>query len=229
MKNDTCKIMIGRTYEANETAFVEKQVRNGSIFIDVGAHIGYYTTIASKCVGETGKVYSFEPNRENFAALTKNTRGLENVTISNLALADFTGMSLLNLSDSNSGDHRLCPVEGRKQQVTNVITLDAYWGSGGHPIDFIKIDVQGFELHVLRGAAKLIERSPNICGIVEFSPDLLQLAGTDPVNLLTWLRDRGFNLFVARTGAKMNLRTPEAYSRLKHHINILFSHGEISV
>ena len=86
-------IFLYGTFEISETRLVQAFLRPGMTFLDVGAHIGYYTLIASRLVGDAGRVHSFEPGAATRAHLEANVarNGLGNVEIHAEALAEQTG------------------------------------------------------------------------------------------------------------------------------------------
>src|SRR6185312_2755012 len=102
-------IFVDREYEPAETAFLRGSLRPGMTFIDIGANIGYFTTLAGGLVGSGGKVISFEPDPHNFDLLGRNTaaNGIRNAETLNFALGEGEAEMLLYQSKSNYGDHRL--------------------------------------------------------------------------------------------------------------------------
>ena len=197
-------IRDNRVWEAVETAMVCKLISPGDVVVDIGAHIGYFTVLFSNLVEERGKVYGFEPEKDNYSLLESNilTNKLENVTIENLALSDKSGEALLYLSNGNKGDHRLTPVKGREEQKVNQITFDQYL-QGSQRIDFIKSDTQGHELKVLQGMTQIIHANKeHLCCLLEFAPGLLNSQDPDGVKhfvdffdsyetKIYWINDKG--------------------------------------
>lgn len=156
------------------TVFIDGMLRQGDIFVDVGANIGYFSIIAASAVGPQGRVHSFEPDPENFELLKLNGRlnGLNNITFHNLALADQPGKTLLYRSEVNRGRHSLCPGPGLAGSMkVPVTTLSLALQGENAPIRMIKIDVQGIDLAVLKGMEQLLDgRSAKPKIILEFSP-----------------------------------------------------------
>ena len=209
-------------YEPMETAWLRQHLKPGQTFLDVGAHVGYYTTMAAAIVGPAGAVYAFEPDPENFRLLVLNLEAADagNTTAYNFAVSDREGTASLYRSRVNTGDHHLYPA-GRKRAITvNVMTLDTL--RLPRPADFLKIDVQGLELHVLRGARGTIDRAPNLKGIIECGPQHQRLAGTDPRDLLAFLTDRGFRLEIAHRG-RIIPAPIEAIPSWARHTNLLIT------
>jgi len=155
-----------RPYEENERKFVQKFLKLGMTFFDVGANQGFYTLLAAKQVGQDGKVFSFEPVPSQIKKLRKNIKinRFRNVTTEPLAIGSKSGR--LNMYVCSNGDEALSslrvpakdaysPKEIINVQVT---TLDDYVDESKIlSVDFIKIDVEGGELEVLKGAAGILK------------------------------------------------------------------------
>ncbi len=133
-----------------------RPLQEGDVVVDAGAHIGVFTVRASLKVGETGKVYAFEPEHENFEYLSLNTKGLENVEIFERALWSSEGSKILYHCKGNTGGHSLFSYNGREAayEVKTVRLDDIVTGK----VDFLKMDVERSELEVLRGAEKILEK-----------------------------------------------------------------------
>ena len=168
-------------------AFVRAYARGGTM-IDVGAHIG---TVAVPSARIAKRVIAFEANPETFTFLERNVKS-NDVTIDarNKGLSDARGhASVVKISAHNAGAHSLAP--GGDIEVS---TLDCEAESA----DFVKIDVEGMELSVLRGGEKLIARSRPV---IFFEVNLTQLRahGARVRDIETWLRTRGYILYMPLT------------------------------
>src|SRR5436190_2355999 len=137
----------------------------GAVVVDAGANIGIYSQFLSRCVGRTGVVHSFEPAPENFGRLQSATRKLANVHLSRAAVAEHSGTSKLYLSDILNVDHRtyMTAEDPRRTVPIDIIALDDYF-KPGQRVDLIKMDIQGYELHALRGANRVL--ADNACAKV---------------------------------------------------------------
>jgi len=193
----------GRIQGADEwvTDAIKASVKEGDTVIDVGAYIGYYTILMSDLVGPTGRVYAFEPDPDNFSVLEENVGDRENVNLVNSAVSDYEGLGTLYRSKVNKGDHRLYPsYEGQSYRDVDVTTLDYYMLGRLYP-SFIKIDAQGAEGAVLKGARKLIELMPRLKIVVEYGPKMMVEYDDTTSEKFIRLLD-GFNLIAVR-------KTPE--------------------
>ena len=174
-------------YEPYASKLVMGLLRPGDVAVDVGAMIGYYTVIFAKHVAPHGRVYAFEPDPENFELLSSNVRmnGYDSVTCRQAVVGASSGRGKLWRAATNRGDNHAFPSEGREAVDVDMVALDDVIDE---PVDLVKIDVQGYESHVLAGMRGVIERSAELVMLVEFCPALLIEAGTQPADLLDELR-----------------------------------------
>lgn len=184
-----------------ETAFLRSLLRPGMRVVDAGANLGAYAHMFARCVGPTGRVISFEPDPTLFTALADSVRENQLVQLEpqRLALGAHAGVAKLNHGFFNSGDNRLAAPDvttGTGLEI-KVTTLDDFLN--GAPVDFIKIDVQGWEEHALRGMTRTLAANPNIQLYLELWPHGLCNIGSSPAALLALLTELGFQ-FEIRPG-----------------------------
>jgi FkbM family methyltransferase len=188
-----------RVYERDEISLIRRLCKPGQTVIDIGANVGLYTALSGIAVGPSGKVFSFEPDPECFSFLKQTVlmNNLKNVHLVNAAAAKSAGNAILHTSSQNRGDNRLYDCKESDGSVTvKTLCLDEYFDSMKiSTVDVIKIDVQGYEGHVLEGIEKTISRSPNLKMLMEFFPTGLISAGTDPLSLLNKLHKLGLTLY----------------------------------
>jgi len=135
------------------------KIERDSVVVDAGAHVGIFAVRASKKVGGRGLVIACEPDPANYALLKTNLRNnrCENALTLNVALSDFQGEGTLYL-ESISCKHSLAKRTARSIRV-RVGTLDCILREiGVEHVDLIKIDVEGSELEVLRGAEGILQK-----------------------------------------------------------------------
>jgi FkbM family methyltransferase len=176
-----------------ERQLLRKSLFPGETVVDAGANIGVYSQFLSRCVGADGLVHSFEPSPENFRRLRAATAHLANVRANRAAVGEHTGESKLYLSDDLNVDHRAyAPREdSRRAILIEMVALDDYF-KPGETVNLIKLDVQGYELHALRGAQRVLQENPGIKLLFEFWPYGLKQAGAEWRNLLASLEQYGF-------------------------------------
>lgn len=142
-------------------------VRKGMTVIDVGAHHGYYSLYFAKCVGPTGRVFSFEPVPENFALLRKNIQLNDVSWIETFPDAVFSCTKDISFAapdeSANSGEGSLGEGSRGRQILVHAVTLDSFCASADRLPHVIKMDVEGAELDVLQGAEDLLKQcSPTL-------------------------------------------------------------------
>lgn len=177
-----------------ERAYFEAAVSPGQFIVDVGANQGAYTMLFSRLVGPEGRVVALEPAPALFAALDGNCRlnDAGNVTRLQVAAGKTRADAVLHCSRFNSGDNRLTDsVQGASVDVS-VVPLDEILPT--ETVGLVKIDVQGYELHVVEGMQAIIERSPEIRIFFEYWPEGLAHAGCKGSDLVDFFLDRGFSL-----------------------------------
>ena len=174
-----------------ERQLLQRILSAGDVVVDAGANIGIYSQLLARCVGATGIVHSFEPSAENFKRLQSATRKLANVRLSQAALGECSGKSKLYLSDKLNVDHRtyMTEEESRHTVPIDIIALDDYF-KAGQRVDLIKMDVQGYELHALRGASRVLADNSDLRLVLEFWPYGLKQAGVNWVELLDTLQNK---------------------------------------
>ena len=168
-----------KTYaDRAERELLRKILLRGAVAVDVGANIGIYSKFLSRCVGPTGLVHSFEPSPDNFKRLSAATRDLSNVRLTQAAVGERSGQTKLYVSDKLNIDHRAYKADGdsRRAVPSEMVALDDYFKSGQR-VDLIKMDIQGYELHALRGAQRVLQENPHINLLLEFWPAGLEQAG----------------------------------------------------
>jgi FkbM family methyltransferase len=159
-------ILRGR-FEPAEQRFVERYLAAGMTVLDIGAHHGFYTLLASKKAGPAGRVVAFEPSPRERERLERHLRWNEckNVTVEGVALGESNGSTELFLVEGKeTGCNSLREPQDssatRKVSV-QLMRLEDYLKSKQiEGIDFIKLDVEGGELGVLKGAGDFFERKP---------------------------------------------------------------------
>lgn len=167
----------------------------GFVVIDVGAHIGYYTLLAAGAVGPYGWVHAVECAPYNLRLLEHNVEKnkLLNVQIHPYAAASGRGKQNLNVSYVGLAGFSprprwpAVPGSGTTMNVP-AVPLDEVIQS---PVHLVKIDVDGFDLDVLKGMERILSENQYLSVIVEWAPAMLSEDGREPLELLTWLEDAG--------------------------------------
>ncbi len=173
-------------------------MKPGGVALDVGANAGCYSLLLGQWAGEGGKVYAFEPAPETFAGLTRHVElnKLSNVvTPVNAAVSD-TCSTAAFLAHEHQGMNRLV-AENESQNAGEVvrvptITIDEFCAREKIAPDFIKVDVEGFETAVLRGARKTIKAMGNRLALfIEMHPTTWREIGTSKEEMMDELDRQG--------------------------------------
>jgi FkbM family methyltransferase len=178
---------------------LNSNITEGMRAVDIGANIGFYSILLSRLVGATGFVDAFEPDHHNFALLKSNTRYLNNIAIHNVACGSRSGTAKLYISNDMNTDHHTYEGDGGRGYVeVDCLALDDYFSSMEiEAIDFIKIDIQGYDYYAIEGMKKIIFRSGHIMIHGEFWPYGLDKAGIEPREYLRLLENMGFDVSFA--------------------------------
>jgi len=179
--------------------FLKNIIQEGNICIDIGANLGYYSVLLSKLVGKKGQVYSVEPVKPMLAVLTNNTKNCKNVKIYPYALG--TENKAIRLGNDTKKDHGYIAsgshfVLDKKINETDKAEteFEAQMRRGSElfnhlpRLDFIKCDIEGYEVVVLKEIGSLIRK---------FKPMLLiETRGKNRVELLKFFQNLDFQTFV---------------------------------
>jgi FkbM family methyltransferase len=189
--------------------FLSAWLKPGMTFIDIGAHVGQYSLLASAAVGRAGDVHGFEPHPELYRVLRRNLRRARasNASAHRVALADRDGTRDLFLQPfDNPGATSLRPdgLAGERRVRVRATTLDGYLRAKEIPrVDLIKIDVEGAERLVLAGAAATLDANPDVVLVIEFLRSRAERFGHAIEDLEADLRASGFHLFaITRQGLR---------------------------
>lgn len=176
--------------------FIRSRVRPGDTFVDVGANVGIYSLIASQIVGSNGRVISVEPNPSTFARLSRTVaeNNIANITLCNVGLADTSAKLELYTGTSEGNDTAsMLPGVSTKSVTVAVLPLDRLAEQCGvEKIDYMKIDVDGFEHKVFAGAGKLMASGKIRNVQCEFSDIHLRIVGSTPQKLHDVITGHGF-------------------------------------
>jgi FkbM family methyltransferase len=175
--------------------------------LEVGANVGFFTLITSRAVGPRGRVFAFEadPALAQIARDNVEINGEHRVAeIINAAVSDRDGTATFHTSDRHRGNGTL--VANLEQLAHNAsdrrssievpcMTLDGFAeGRTIDRVDLIRIDAEGSESAILRGASGIIARSKTLTMMLEFTPRFFRAAGGDPERELSQLASAGFRI-----------------------------------
>ena len=202
-------------FEGSATAFLIRFLQPGMTVLDIGAHHGLYTLLASKRVGPQGKVFSFEHCTRERTALLQHLRinHCANVTVEPLAIGAACGdINLCAIAEMPNGHHGSANLAADipvtlKPAPTPFVKLDDWLVTKRiNEVDCIKLDVEGGELEVLKGALHLMSSSYRPAVLVDVQEVCALSWGYRCMDLVAYLRSLGFQWFKStRDGKLMNL------------------------
>lgn len=153
ISNNSC-LFFPQLYDWKEISFIKKNLNKGDVFVDVGAHIGFYSLVASRQVGDSGRVISIEADPEMCKRLNRNIElnKISNIEVLNFGVSNKEEVLRLQISDGNKGGNSfLKDRKGLKEvEVKCFSLLELLKKNNINEVRGLKIDVEGYEYMVLR-------------------------------------------------------------------------------
>jgi FkbM family methyltransferase len=199
----TSQLIERGVYESHVVRFLQQHLHIGTVFVDVGANIGFYSMLAARRVGSGGRVLSFEPNSENcrLILLGADKNGFDNIQLFPLAAGRETGHVCFSTHfGSNGGVNTREPTVALLSPNTLVVPSIRLDDIVDTKIDVLKMDVEGAEGMVVQGATGLIEKHRPII-TSEFSLEMLRrVSGVSGLEYLKFFTDRGYCTYLLERG-----------------------------
>ena len=186
-----------REHYEPELMLLERFLKPGMVFVDGGANTGVFAFTAARLVGPTGRVLAFEPGSACFAALTQSRalNQFEHLRLVNKALSNQSGTARLYHCMGQENAFSLGAENGATFDEISTTTLDEIAQAEQLPrVDFIKLDVEGAEELVLRGAKQVLEHSRPMV-LFEVNPEASQRLKLAHDGACQLLRELGYQLF----------------------------------
>lgn len=221
------ELLTGK-HELETRTQIQRILQPNMTVLDIGAHVGYYSRLASDIVGDKGRVIAFEPHPRNHAYLTRNVGQRDNIRIIQVALAEEEGTAelydYLMMSASGSLNYDQSLRDTQMAQVSNLDIAPRIDGEfqpqvytvrtaavdtllaeeGVSQVDVIKMDIEGAEMGALRGMRQTIQNSPNLSLVMEYNPMGLKAFGNNPVAALQEVLAMGFKqMYVIEADASL--------------------------
>lgn len=218
--------MWHHAYEMEVLEVLARFLGRGDVFVDVGANIGFFSAVALGLVGERGEVHCFEPAPAHYRRLERlrELNPTHQLHLNDCALGQSEGESILNISSGpNIGWNTLVPGfmaadPDREEVAVPIRRLDAYLAESAiDRIALIKIDVEGYELPVLKGLSYAFARGLKPPIVCEITPSAYPRLGTDVRELWTYMRANGY-----RVASILDPRRDEVLSTVADTSNVLF-------
>ena len=229
----------GRLLEPETSALVDMLLQPGDTFIDIGGHVGFFSMLAAGLVGPTGRVYVFEPERTNYAHLLTHIalNKFHHVFPFQWAVGHRTAVVDFFTNFDNDGGHALWE-PGRhpfnqksRQQVSKesvfLVNLDDIFGSAQPGFaKLIKIDTEGNEANILRGARNFLSRAQVPAVIAEINQFGLAQLGSSEQELRTLMTDLGYTTYALLGDLPVRL-APHESIQTSYVYNVLFAHPQL--
>lgn len=212
-KDSILSKLIYTNFEQNEILFLRKYLKPGDTFFDIGSNIGLFSLHAAQIVTNNGNIHAFEPTPKTFARLMENielNRYQNIITANNIGISSDIGKLSLNIStdghDAWNTFAKQSEICFEKKIEIPVEKLDNYMSEkqiSCKDIALIKIDVEGWEMEVLKGAKNLLldENAPVL--MVEFTESNLFAAGTNCYEIYDLIVSYGYKWY--RYDSKNNI------------------------
>jgi len=187
------------TYEPHTINLFKETVKRGDTVLDIGAQFGLFSIIAAEKTTEQGKVYAFELIPANFELLTRNIEinGYSNIIRPvQKAVSDKPGTAAFFIyRDTDSHSMYLHPkIKQKARMKVSSISIDQFLA--GHPVDVIKMDIEGNEPRALEGMVQTILGSNDLTMFLELHPTYLDAAGVRPEDFVAQIESLGFHIWV---------------------------------
>lgn len=198
------RVVLDGYSERDLAAFLDRFLRRGMVYLDVGAHFGQYVLLAAKRVGPSGAVHAFEATSATFEQLRANValNGMSWVKVNHNAVYAHPGILELKVCRPGKGEFNSLGAPLRPQhevvgtERVAAVSLDAYCEDQQlSRVDLIKIDVEGAELHVLHGAQRLLAGADAPVVVCEFNERTAQAMGHSTRDLYQEFRALGYSLY----------------------------------
>ena len=217
-------------FEPEDVAVFRRFVKPNGVLLDVGANIGQYSLLACKLMGDSGKIYAFEPSADVRVRLQKNIalNSFSTIEVVPCAVAASRGTMKFYPAhqEGNQGVGSLMPAQAFRSEIrategvdVDVVSVDGFCEERGiDRVDILKIDVEGYDLEVLKGAEEVMRRNPEMLIMSEVEPLNLEQLGATAKDFYAFMASHGFDPWYAEGGRLKRLEgeTPP------YHPNLFF-------
>jgi FkbM family methyltransferase len=212
-------------FEKDVEIMLIKYLKRNDCFIDIGAHIGYFSLFASHIVTNSGYIYSFEPTPSIYKMLNNNCKNILNITTINKGVysdckkALFKDFGLRYSAFNTLGEDRIQKRIIAKNVEIKLISLDQYFKNRNRKINFIKIDAENSEYNILKGAKKILEEDKPILCIEFKSKNQSELI--NKLKIVEFLKKMKYKPIVFK---KNILESEKDWDKITSYDNVLFVH-----
>lgn len=208
--------------------YITQSLKPGDIFVDVGAHIGYHTLTAAVAVGSQGSIFSFEPNPATHKKLLTNIHlsHFKNIIVSPVGIGTTSGMQTFYPGPANNvGASSFCDYGNTPTSIKVMVQpFDAVITEEGIRPSLVKIDVEAFELEVLKSMPSLLARG-GVELICELSGRLASGRDDNPRRVITYMLEQGYTAYILHPDGQVDRVPVQPESEvldLEEHIDVVF-------
>jgi FkbM family methyltransferase len=215
-------------YEPAITNIISKVVRKDDVCFDIGANIGWYTTLLQTLVSENGSIHAFEPVPSSIETLKANialNKNADKVVLNEFALGDEE--KVINIYNSASEPDGHASISKSKNEDAEVIpihmkTADSYLETGNiKEVNFVKLDIEGAELFMLKGASNILKQSRPPIWVIEMALDTSEKLGYLPNDLIELIRKQAEYDFYAIDTKTFSLKKITGFAKESKGANVL--------
>ena len=184
------------TFETDTIKAFEKLFKKDDVFFDIGANVGFYSLLAAKYLGAKGKIIAFEPTQYGYNKTLRNVslNTFENIIVEKIALSDTNGEKEMFFNSSWPIDNKFDQKE-KSNELLAFETLDSYVERNNiKKINLIKIDVDGFEYKIMKGAKQTLKNMAPVL-VLEICGYTLKRNGDSVAELINFLKELGYRFF----------------------------------
>lgn len=202
-------LLLHGSWDQDIAKAMRESIQLGATVIDIGANIGYFSLLASQLVGPQGKVLCIEPSHKNLSRLSEHLwlNRCSNTTVLSVAAGSNHGWADISFPTyNNAGAATLRPLHSLQSQRTLLVALDDVFESHGLSPDFMKLDVEGFELEALKGMQRTLTRCrPTI--VCELTEKFLNELGQSSRELISFMESLGYRCTSISTNCSVSVGT----------------------
>lgn len=216
-------LLVHGTWDEGVADVMRACIRPDSTVVDVGANVGYFSLLAASIVGDEGRVVCIEPSHRNLIRLCENLwmNRCRNVFVLSLAAGVGNGCAAVAFPTyNNAGAASLRKVNSVQEQKTFVVALDDVFEAHSIVPDFIKLDVEGFELQVLTGLERTLQKFSPVL-VCELTDSFLRDLGQSAAELLIYMERLGYECALA-TSPSGAIVTSRDVHLLQSQIDVVF-------
>lgn len=216
------------------------QLFNDGHIIDIGANIGFTSIAFAHVIHQPYQVHAFEPDPRNYSLLIESIQAYnfsQKIRTNQLGAGECNQSAQLLINNLHHADHKIfvknITKDGNEVIPITIISIDDYTSKiiKNEQITFVKIDVQGYELAILKGMEQVIKEHSSLSISMEFSPENLIELEFDPRELLTFLQSRNFNVYTLTKNGRLILDSYESLAtrKIKGTYNLVFIPNTINI